>query len=308
MQRRGVWCRRRWYSNLKPSGILSEEAAIHGKVVVITGATSGIGQIAATKLAALGARIVMVARDSDHADATLAKLKAAGPGVAHRAHIADLSILGEVKRVGREIAEAEPRIDVLVNNAGNVFPHRGETPDGLERTFATNHMAYFLLTYELRDRLMASAPARIVSTASRAHLKQKLDFDNLQLTRDYAIWHAYGRSKLCNILFTRELARRLAGTGVTANCIHPGFVATGLGQSNGGIFALTVRFAFLFAGSPEPGADTIVWLASSPDAAGLTGGYFVPVGKLTQPSLAAQDELTARRLWEESERIAGVKW
>jgi NAD(P)-dependent dehydrogenase (short-subunit alcohol dehydrogenase family) len=285
----------------------TEEAPIHGKVVVITGATSGIGQIAATRLAALGARIVLVARDRGRADATVAALRKAGPNIAHSPHIADLSILAEMKRVGREIAAAEPRIDVLINNAGNIFPTRQTTPDGLECTFATNHMAYFVLAHELRERLVASAPARVVNTASRAHVGYALDFDDLQLTRGYSLGKAYGRSKLANILFTRELARRLAGTGVTANCLHPGFVATGLGQRNRGIFGPVVRFVMLFAGRPEPGAETIVHLASSPDVAAITGGYFVPIGKQAEPSPAARDDLAARRLWDESERIAGFK-
>jgi NAD(P)-dependent dehydrogenase (short-subunit alcohol dehydrogenase family) len=213
-----------------------------------------------------------------------------------------------MKRAGQEIAAAEPRIDVLINNAGNVFPNRQLTPDGLERTFATNHMAYFVLTHELRDSLAASAPSRIVSTASRAHRGQALDFDDLQLARGYSIRQAYGRSKLANILFTRELARRLAGAGVTANCIHPGLVSTGLGQRSGGIFRAVVRTFFMtFAGPPEPGADTIVYVASSPDVADVTGQYFVPVGKPVEPSAAARDELAARRLWDESERIAGYR-
>jgi NAD(P)-dependent dehydrogenase (short-subunit alcohol dehydrogenase family) len=297
------WCRR-----CRPASRQPGEAPIHGKVVVITGATSGIGQIAALKLASFGARIVLVARDRGRADAALAKLREAGPGVAHTAHIADLSILSEMKRAGQEIAAAEPRIDVLINNAGNVFASRQLTPDGLERTFATNHMAYFVLTHELRDRLVASAPARVVSTASRAHQRQTLDFDDLQLARGYSITRAYGRSKLANILFTRELARRLAGAGVTANCIHPGLVATGLGQRGGGWFGAVVRAFFsMFAGPPEPGADTIVYVASSPDVAAVTGAYFYPVGKPMEPSAAARDELAARRLWEESERIAGYR-
>jgi NAD(P)-dependent dehydrogenase (short-subunit alcohol dehydrogenase family) len=275
------------------------------KVVVITGATSGIGQIAAERLAVLGARIVLVARDPARANRTLARLRAAGPHFAHRAHLADLSVLAEVKRVGAEIAAAEPRIDVLINNAGNVFPRREVTADGLERTFATNHMAYFVLTALLRERLTAAAPSRIVNTASAAHLGRTLDFDDLQLASGYAIKTAYGRSKLANILFTRELARRLAGTGVTANCLHPGFVATGLGQRAGGIFALAVRFAMLFAGRPESGANTIVHLASSPDVASTNRGYFIE-SRPAQPSVAAQDDGAAKRLWEESERIAGV--
>ena len=247
----------------------------------------------------------MVARDRGRADATLVRLKEAGPNAAHRAHIADLSILAEMKRVGREIAAAEPRIDVLINNAGNVFSTRKLTPDGLERTFATNHMAYFVLAHELREHLVASAPARIVSTASAAHVRHTLDFDDLQLAKGYSIMRAYGRSKLANILFTRELSRRLAGTGVTANCLHPGFVSTGLGQRRGGVFGVAVRFFFRFAGPPEPGAETIVYLASSPDVSTITAGYFVPVGRQSEPSPAARDDVAARRLWEESEKIAG---
>ena len=278
---------------------------MHRKVVVITGATSGIGQIAAERLAALGARIVLVARDPGRAERTLARLRAAGPNVPHRAQFADLSLLAEVNRVGREIAAAEPRIDVLINNAGNVFPAREITADGLERTFATNHMAYFVLTHCLRERLIAAAPARIVNTASAAHIGRALDFDDLQLEKQYSIMTAYGRSKLANILFTRELARRLAGTGVTANCLHPGFVATGLGQRSGGVFALAVRFAMLFAGRGERGANTIVHLASSPDVVAISGRYFID-SRPAEPSAAAKDDAAAKRLWEESERIAGL--
>jgi NAD(P)-dependent dehydrogenase (short-subunit alcohol dehydrogenase family) len=248
-----------------------------------------------------------VARDRGRADSTLAALRKAGPNLAHDAHIADLSILAEMKRVGREIATTEPRIDVLINNAGNVFLTRRVTADGLECTFATNHMAYFVLTHELRESLIASAPARVVNTASRAHVGHSLDFDDLQLARGYSFRTAYGRSKLANILFTRELARRLAGAGVTANCIHPGFVATGLGQRTGGIFGRVVRFAMLFAGPPERGAQTIVHLASSPDVAAVTGGYFIPVGRQAEPCANARADLAARRLWDESARIAGFE-
>src|SRR5260370_23679764 len=207
-----------------------------------------------------------------------------------------------MKRVGREIAAAEPRVDVLINNAGNVFSTRQVTPDGLECTFATNHMAYFVLTHELRERLVASAPARVVNTASAAHIGPVLDFDDLQLTRKYRIMTAYGRSKLANILFTRELARRLAGTAVTANCLHPGFVATGLGQRRTGSFGSVVRFVMLFAGRPEGGAETIVHLASSPDVAAITGGYFVPTGQQAEPSPGARDDPAARRPRDERQR------
>jgi len=235
---------------------------------------------------------VLVARNPQRAEATLAELREAGPNLAHRAHLADLSALSEMKRVGQEIAAAEPRIDVLINNAGNVFGRRELTPDGLERTFATNHMAYFVLTHHLRERLLAATPARIVNTASAAHIGRKLDFDDLQLARQYSTMTAYGRSKLANVLFTRELARRLAGAGVTANCLHPGFVATGLGQRDGGFFGYMVRFSMLFAGRADGGAQTIVHLASSPDVASVSGAYFIS-SRQVEPSSAARDDAAA---------------
>ncbi|HLH98954.1 MAG TPA: SDR family oxidoreductase [Xanthobacteraceae bacterium] len=275
------------------------------KVIVITGATSGIGQIAAGRLAAQGARIVLIARDPARADRTLARLRAAGRQAEHRAYLADLSSLAEVRQVAAAIAAEEPRIDVLINNAGNIFARRGETVEGLERTFALNHMAYFVLTRELKARLLASAPARIVNTASRAHRGNSLDFDDLQMRKDYRALIAYGRSKLANILFTRELARRLAGTGVTANCLHPGFVATGLGQRGAGFFGIMVRASMLFAGKAEDGAKTVVHLAAAPELATTTGGYFADCRPVT-PSLDAQDDAAAKRLWEESERLAGL--
>jgi len=275
-------------------------------VIVITGATSGIGQVAAEALAAQGARIVLVARDRRRAERTLARLRSVGPTMAHKAHIADLSRLAETRQVGERIAAEEPHIDVLINNAGNIFIERGVTADGLERTFALNHMAYFVLTHALRERLIASAPARIVNTASNAHRGNVLDFDDLQFKRGFRGLTAYGRSKLANILFTRELARRLAGTGVTANCLHPGFVSTGIGQRDGGLFAIMVRMSMLFARTPEQGASTIVYLATSPDVAGASGGYYVDC-RQAEPTRTAQDDATARRLWEESLRLAGLQ-
>jgi NAD(P)-dependent dehydrogenase (short-subunit alcohol dehydrogenase family) len=276
---------------------------MQGKTVVATGATSGIGEAAVTKLAAMGARIVFVARDAKRAEATLAKLDAIAPGRGHRAHIADLQLIAETRRVGEEIAAVEPHVDALVNNAGGVFWSRRVTAEGLERTFALNHMGYFVLTRALRERLVASAPARVVSTASSAHFGARLAFDDLQCAREYSAWRAYRRSKLCNILFTRELARRLAGTGVVANCLHPGFVASRFGDEGDGwtgrLFSLAQRFAI----SPEQGADTIVYLVSSPDAATASGEYFVK-RKVAKPSNAARDAAAARTLWERSEEIA----
>lgn len=279
------------------------EPAIQGKVIVITGASSGIGLVAAERLAGLGARIVLVARDAVRARAALARLQAAAD-VEHRVHYADLSRLADMRRVAGEIAAAEPRIDVLINNAGALFSRRTITEDGLERTFALNHMSYFVLTEILRDRLIAAAPARIINTASNAHRKGRLDFDDLQSARNYRPSVAYGTSKLCNILFTRELARRLAGYGVTANSFSPGFVATRFGDESGGLASLALRTGkLLFAKSPELGADALVYLAASPDVANVSGEFFYRgrSGKLTAE---ARDDGNARLLWEESERIS----
>jgi NAD(P)-dependent dehydrogenase (short-subunit alcohol dehydrogenase family) len=277
---------------------------MQGKTVVITGGTSGIGEVAAVALAKMGARIVLVSRDRSRGDATLGQLRSSAPGLTHSVYFADLSRLAEMKRVTAEIADQEPRIDVLINNAGAIFSTRHLTEDGLERTFALNHMAYFVLTDGLRQRLSASG-TRIVNTASEAHRGATLDFDDLQLARGYGAVKAYNRSKLCNILFTRELARRLHGTGVTANCLHPGFVATRFGDQSGGLFSHFVSFAKLFAISPNKGADTIVYLASSPEVAQTTGRYFYKC-QLSTPSAAAQDDRAASELWRASAALTGM--
>jgi NAD(P)-dependent dehydrogenase (short-subunit alcohol dehydrogenase family) len=279
--------------------------SMQGKTIVATGATSGIGEAAVVALAGMGARIVIVARDEARAKATLQKLDAKAPGLGHRLHLADLSSVAETRKVGEAIAASEPRIDVLINNAGALFSHRRETPEGLELTFALNHMAYFVLTEALRDRLVTSAPARIVSTSSAAHQGMKLDFSDLQSAKSYNGLRTYGRSKLANILFTRELARGLAGTEVTANCLHPGAVATRFGESSGGLAGALIGFLRRFFISPEAGADTIVYLASSPEVENTTGEYFVK-RKVTEPSAAARDDAAAQRLWEASERLANA--
>ena len=277
---------------------------MQGKVCVITGATSGIGLIAAERLAAQGARLVLVGRDKARGEAALARMKERAPGARLAIHYADLSLLAEMERLAATIAASEPRIDVLINNAGAMFSRRSVTADGLERTFALNHMAYFVLSNRLRDRLAAAAPARIVSVASAAHRGNTLDFGDLQSARSYRGFTVYGRSKLANILFTRELARRLAGTGVTANCLHPGFVATRFGDNSDGFIRVAIGVAKnLFAISPEKGAETIVYLASSPEVAGVSGGYFARSRPAT-PTAAAQDDAAARRLWEESAKLA----
>lgn len=280
-------------------------ADMKGKVVVITGATSGIGQVAAEELAGMGARIVQVARDRQRAEAELQRLRERAPGIAHEIHYADLMRISEMKRIAAEIAKAEPRIDVLINNAGAMFGSRQVTQDGLERTFALNHMAYFVLTQGLRERLVASAPARVVNTASDAHAGKKLDLDDLQSASGYRGFKVYGVSKLCNILFTHELARRLRSTGVTANCLHPGFVATRFGDQSGGMFSVVVRVAKRFALSPQQGADTLVYLASSPEVATVTGEYFCKRRPIS-PSKEAQDDAKALRLWQETAKLAGL--
>ena len=279
---------------------------MQGKTVVVTGATSGIGEVAAVELARQGARIVFIARNPLRRDTTLTRLSVANDKAKHAAYLADLSKLSEMKRVAGEIAAAEPRIDVLINNAGTLFAARETTPDGLELTFATNHMAYFVVTNLLLDRLKATPGARIVSTSSDAHKTGKLNFDDLQAEKSFSGFRAYGTSKLCNILFTRELARRLAGTGVTANCLHPGFVATGFAANNDGmtgfVFGVLKKMAAI---TPEDGAKTILYLASSPDVAGQSGGYYYKCAPIT-PTAAAQNDADAKRLWEVSAKIAGV--
>jgi NAD(P)-dependent dehydrogenase (short-subunit alcohol dehydrogenase family) len=288
-----------------------------GKVVVITGATSGIGQITAEKLAEMGARIVQIARDPQRGKAAMERLRERSAGVSHSIYYADLSRLGEMSRVAAEIASTEPRIDVLINNAGAIFTTRQVTEDGLERTFALNHVSYFMLMRGLGERLLASAPSRIVNTASDAHEPFTLDFDDLQSEKAYQgdFWQwirfggpafkVYGRSKLCNILFTRELSRRLTGSGVTANSLHPGFVATRFGDQTGGLLSFGIRVAKHFALTPERGAETLVYLASSPEVAGVTGEYFHKCRPAT-PSEEARDDTKAKRLWKETADLAHV--
>jgi NAD(P)-dependent dehydrogenase (short-subunit alcohol dehydrogenase family) len=279
---------------------------MRGKTCVITGATGGIGLETAKRLGALGARLVLVGRNRDKGKAAIARLRADVPDVAVEMHYADLSRSDEIRRLADALLHSAARIDVLVNNAGAIFAKREIAPDGLELTFALNHMGYFRLTAFLRERLMASAPARVVNVASDAHRGSRLDFEDLQCSRHYSGWRAYRQSKLANILFTRELARRLEGTGVTANCLHPGFVATGFGDNNRGPWRLGIAIAKLLGAiSVQRGAETSVYLASSPDLDGVSGKYFSQCRE-QQPDAPAQDDRTAARLWSESERLTGL--
>jgi NAD(P)-dependent dehydrogenase (short-subunit alcohol dehydrogenase family) len=279
---------------------------MQGKVIVITGATSGIGQVAARRLAAMGARMVLVARDKTRGEEVMAQLRRDNPSVSPSIHYGDLSRHSEMRRLAGEIAAVEPRVDVLMNNAGALFGSCQLTEDHWERTFAINHMAYFVLTQGLRERLLASAPARIVNTASAAHKGRRLDWDDLQSIKSFSPIKAYGRSKLCNILFTRELSRRWAGEGVTANCLHPGFVATRFGDGSGRLLSRVVDLAKVFAISPERGAETLVYLASSADVKNVSGEYFYQCRPAT-PTTEARDDAAAARLWMESAKLAGIE-
>jgi NAD(P)-dependent dehydrogenase (short-subunit alcohol dehydrogenase family) len=279
---------------------------MQGKVVLITGGTSGIGQVAVERLAEMGARIVLVARSKSRGEATLSRLRELAPAQVHTVYYGDVSRLSNLNRLTSEIRSAEPRIDVLINNAGALFGTRQVTEDGLELTFATNHMSYFVLTYGLRDALLAAGSARVINTSSHAHYHAKIDFDDLQFQHDYKGFPAYSRSKLCNILFTRSLAQRLSGSGVTTNSLHPGFVNTRFGDESGGWTARMFGFLKMAAISPEKGAETIVYLASSGDVAKTSGLYFYKC-KAVEPSKLAQDDAAAERLWKETAQLAGIK-
>jgi NAD(P)-dependent dehydrogenase (short-subunit alcohol dehydrogenase family) len=280
---------------------------MHGKTCVITGATSGIGREAALQLARKGAALVLVGRNARRADAPNEWLKERVPGAAVTVRIADLSRLDELRRLAGDLARTLDKIDVLVNNAGAMFDRHVLTPDGFERTFALNHMGYFVLTNLLLEKVKEAAPARIVSVASAAHRSTTLDFADLPGRGAAATgWLAYRRSKLANVLFTVELARRLAGSGVTANCLHPGFVASRFGDDNGTLMRIGLGIAKRFAAiTPEEGAKTITYLASAPELAATSGRYFAECRE-ARPDPAATDAAAARRLWEESARLAGL--
>jgi len=277
---------------------------MQGQVCVITGATSGIGKAAAAALARQGAEVIVVGRDPGRAEATAAAIQADG-APPPKVEIADLARLDQVRALAGRLNQTLDRIDVLINNAGLVLNERQVTPDGYEHVFAVNHLAPFLLTNLLRPKLTASAPARVITVSSDAHTAARLDLDDPNLEHGWSSWRSYSNSKLANILFTRELARRLDGTGVTANCLHPGVVRTGFGRDARPLMRVGITIAKPFMLSPDRGADTMVYLASSPDVAAKTGGYYVK-RQLREPSAAARDDGLARRLWEVSERLTGL--
>ncbi len=269
-------------------------------LVVLTGATRGIGRAAAIELARQGAELALVGRDGKRVEAVAAEAAAAGGGAAIHQHTADLTLMAEVRRLADELRSAYAHIDVLANNAGALFAVRQETAEGFERTLALNHLAPFLLTNLLRDRLSGS---RVLTTASDAHKSARLDLSDLGSSRSYAPMRVYGTTKLCNILFTRELARRMPE--LHANCFHPGVVRTGFGKNESGIWKLLTTIGAPFMRSPERGARTLVWLALSPDAAALDGEY-VQDEHVATPSAQARDDRLARELWERSAQLVGL--
>jgi NAD(P)-dependent dehydrogenase (short-subunit alcohol dehydrogenase family) len=268
-------------------------------LVVLTGATRGIGRAAATQLAQRGAEVVLVGREPERVEEVAKEARAAGGGGVHQ-HVADLLLMSEVRRLAEELRERHAHIDVLANNAGALFASRQVTSEGLERTFALNHLAPFLLTNLLLDRLIGS---RVVTTASDAHEGGRLDLRDLQSENSYSAMRVYGTTKLCNILFTRELAHR--APQLHANCFHPGTVRTGFGKNETGIWKVLTTLAGPFFRSPERGARSLVWLALSGEAAALNGKY-VQDEKVATPSAQAQDDELARELWERSAELVGL--
>jgi len=274
------------------------------RICLITGGTNGIGKSTAQGLARLGATVVIVGRDAQKAAQVTNEIRAATGNENVDFLLADLSSQQEVRRLASDFKRKYPQLHVLLNNAGGTFTTRQLSVDGIEMTLALNHLAYFLLTNLLLDTIKASAPARIINVSSDAHSGGKIDFANLQGERSYSSFGPYGNSKLANILFTTELARRLEGTGVTANALHPGFTSTGFGKNNPGLLMKIMGVVVpLIARSPEKGAATSIYLASSPEVQSLTGKYFVDC-KVTQPAPQAADSAVARKLWDVSAEMA----
>jgi NAD(P)-dependent dehydrogenase (short-subunit alcohol dehydrogenase family) len=277
---------------------------MQGKICMVTGATSGIGKATALGLAQMGATVVMVSRDRARGEAVQREIKEKSGNEAVDLLLADLSSQQSIRQLAENFQQHYMQLHVLINNAGLFMLNRRETVDGLEMVFTVNYLAPFLLTNLLLDVLKASAPARIVNVSSDAHEAGYIKMDDLQAKKRYIFWRAYGQSKLALVLFTYELARRLEGTGVTANCLHPGFVATNIGQSGvGPVGRMAAKFIFSFLGmSPEEGAKTQLYLASSPAVEGVTGKYFVKSESRRSVSIS-YDEALQRQLWEESAKL-----
>lgn len=279
-----------------------------GKTCIVTGATSGIGMATARELARRGARVAIVCRSEEKGRETIAAIRRETGNEALDLFVADLSSQAEIRRVAAEILDRCPEIHVLVNNAAVINLRRETTVDGIETTFAVNHLAYFLLTQLLLQRILATPGARIVNVSSEGHRVGPMNWDDLGFETGYGVAKVYGHSKLANILFTAELARRIEGSGVTVNCLHPGGVSTGLGTNNAPGWLVTLLRPLLraFLRTPEQGAETSLYLATSPDVANVSGRYFANCVE-KEPTEEARNPETARRLWSESERLVGIE-
>ena len=269
-------------------------------LVLLTGATRGIGRAAAIEISGQGVELALVGRDPARVKALAREATQAGGGAPVHEHVADLTLMAAVRALAEDVRRRYERIDVLANNAGALFASRQESAEGIERTFALNHLAPFLLTNLLRERLQGG---RVITTASDAHRSGLLDLNDLQSERSYTAMGVYGTSKLCNILFTRELARR--APELHANCFHPGVVRTGFGKGENGIWKVLTTLGGPFMRSPRHGARSLVWLALSGEAAALSGEYVVDE-KVQTPSAQAQDEMLAAGLWERSAELVGL--
>jgi len=279
--------------------------AMNGKICMVTGATSGIGKETARALAQGGGTVILVGRNREKSEATIDRIKQQTGNPAVEYILADLSSQAAIRQLAETFKRQHERLDVLVNNAGAFFLWCQESMDGIEMTFALNHLGYFLLTNLLLDTMKASAPARIINVSSGSHEGETINFDHLQGKRMYSGFRAYGQSKLANILFTYELARRLEGTGVTVNALHPGFVATSIGTNNGWIVRVIRPLMNLFAISAEEGAQTNIYLATSPEVEGVTGKYFFKC-EAVRSSDASYDLAAAERLWQVSAEMTGT--
>ncbi|MHC2020455.1 SDR family oxidoreductase [Methylobacterium sp. CM6247] len=283
---------------------MANAAPIPGKICLVTGATSGIGYETALGLARAGARVGIVGRDAGRTDEAASRIRDAVPGAVIDVFLADLSSQAEIRRLSAEVRALYPRLDVLVNNAGAIFDARHVTVDGLERTWALDHLAYMQLTLDLLDLMKASAPARIVNVASRAHKRGLIDLEDLDGARRYGTWKAYSQAKLGNVLFTAALARRLAGTGVTVNSLHPGVIASGFAGGTGGWFGISWSLIRPFLSNPADGAATSLHLATSPEVDGVSGLYFSKC-RPVPTSRHGRDQALQERVWALSLRQLG---
>ena len=269
------------------------------KTAIVTGATSGIGLITARELAKQGINVVIVSRSQEKCESIISQIKKETGNSTIEFIASDLSVMANVRQVANEFLKRHSRLDILVNNAGAIFFQRLVSQDGYEMTFALNHLSYFLLTDLLLDTLKSSAPSRIINVSSDAHQGGKINFDDLMHERDFTGFGAYSASKLANILFTYHLAENLSGTQVTANALHPGFVSTGFAKNNGGLIKVAMGISSLFARKPEKGAETPIFLATSPEVEGVSGKYFSDCKEI-QSSISSVDKVTQKRLWERS--------